>query len=164
MAGGDVTLNRLRHLTRPSASVGAAIPVTPVVGHAGSGPSLTARVITPPGPTPEVIITPEQGSSNDGGRGVGEGREISSLVRNDEQQVSPPSFNRLSAPMGSSAAKRQRMESSTCEFNPLDRSFDAPKFITENFWDLGLRRPSGTMTPWRASDGYSGPCSNPQLL
>ncbi|MED6158819.1 hypothetical protein PIB30_036440 [Stylosanthes scabra] len=71
MAGGDVTLNRLRNLTRPSASVGAAVPVTPMVGHAGAGPSLTTRVITPPGPTPEVIITPEQGSSNDGVRGVG---------------------------------------------------------------------------------------------
>ncbi|MED6181256.1 hypothetical protein PIB30_017831 [Stylosanthes scabra] len=136
MAGGDVTLNRLRHLTRPSASVGAAVPVTPVVGHAESGPSTTARAVTPPGPTPEVVITPEQGSSNDGGRGVGEDREVFSPVRN-EQQASPPSSNRLSVPMGSSAAKRQRTESSACEFSPLDRSFDAPKFITENL--LGPR-------------------------
>ncbi|MED6181630.1 hypothetical protein PIB30_021054 [Stylosanthes scabra] len=134
MAGGEVTLNRLRHLTRPSTS--AVVPVTPVVGHTGAGPSTTARAVTPPGPTPEVVITPEQGSSNDGGRGVGEDRKVFSPVRND-QQVSPPSSNRLSVPIRSSAAKRQRTENSAREFSPLDRSFDAPKFITENL--LGPR-------------------------
>ncbi|MED6120306.1 hypothetical protein PIB30_019629 [Stylosanthes scabra] len=134
MAGGDVTLSRLRHLIRSSVSV--AVPVTPVVGHTEAGPSTTARAITPPGPTPDVVITPEEGSSNDGDRGVGEDREVFSPVWND-QQASPPSSNRLSVPIGSSAAKRQRTENSAREFNPLDRSFDAPKFITENL--LGPR-------------------------
>ncbi|MED6171907.1 hypothetical protein PIB30_045304 [Stylosanthes scabra] len=76
MAGNNVTLNRLRHLTRPVASAGAAVPTTPVAGHAGSGPSSTARGSTlPVGPAPHVIITPEEGSSNDGGRNVGVNRE-----------------------------------------------------------------------------------------
>ncbi|MED6168395.1 hypothetical protein PIB30_011285 [Stylosanthes scabra] len=82
MAGDDVTLNRLRHLFCPTASAGAVIPNTPAVGHAGSGPSSMARASTPPiGPTPEVVITPEQGSSNAGGRDVGSTHEVSSPVR-----------------------------------------------------------------------------------
>ncbi|MED6157400.1 hypothetical protein PIB30_022809 [Stylosanthes scabra] len=85
-AGNDVTLNRLRHLIRPAASTSAAVPTTPVVGHAGSGPSSMARASTPPvGPTPDVIITPEQGSSNNGGRDVEVTHEILSPGRNDEQ-------------------------------------------------------------------------------
>ncbi|MED6136083.1 hypothetical protein PIB30_052614 [Stylosanthes scabra] len=138
MDGNDVTLSRLRHLIRPSVSTSAAVPVTPVVGHARSGPSSTARAAIPPsGPTPEVIITLEQGSSNDGGRDVGVTHEISSPVWNDEQQLSPPSSNRRSMPVGSSAAKKQRTESSAREFSPLDRSFDASKFIADNL--LGPR-------------------------
>ncbi|MED6208776.1 hypothetical protein PIB30_048461 [Stylosanthes scabra] len=43
MAGNDATLNRLRGLVRPSPSAGAAVSTTPVIGHAGSGPSSTAR-------------------------------------------------------------------------------------------------------------------------
>ncbi|MED6207930.1 hypothetical protein PIB30_040175 [Stylosanthes scabra] len=60
-AGNNISLNRLCGLVRPSPSTGAAVPTTPVVGHAG-----------------------------------------------------------------------QRTETSAWEFSPLDRSFDAPKFIAEN--------------------------------
>ncbi|MED6204709.1 hypothetical protein PIB30_011389 [Stylosanthes scabra] len=104
-SGNDVTLNRLRGLVRPSPFVGAAIPTTLVVGHAGSGPSSTARgSALPAGPNPNVIITPEEGSSNDGGRNAEVNREVASL----------------------------RTETSAREFSPLDRSFDASKFIAEN--------------------------------
>ncbi|MED6121049.1 hypothetical protein PIB30_026390 [Stylosanthes scabra] len=131
MAGNDVTLNRLRHLVRLAASTGAAVPTTPVAGHAGSGPSSTARgSALPVGPTPNVIITPEEGSSNDRGRNVGVNREVASSIR--EQQLSSPSSSKRSMPVETSAAKRQRTETSACEFNPLDRSFDASKFIAEN--------------------------------
>ncbi|MED6216740.1 hypothetical protein PIB30_010775 [Stylosanthes scabra] len=81
-------------------------------------------------PTPNVIITPEEGSSNDGGGNVGVNREAASLVR--EQQLSSPSSNKRSMPVETSAAKRQRTETSAREFSPLDRSFDASKFIAEN--------------------------------
>ncbi|MED6137884.1 hypothetical protein PIB30_069170 [Stylosanthes scabra] len=132
MAGNDVTLNHLRQLIRPPASRGAAVPTTPVVGHARSGPSSTAQASTPlVGPTPDVIITLEEGSSNDGGQDIGVTHEISSPGRN-EQQLSPPSSNKRSLPKGSSAAKRQRTETSAREFSPLDRSFDASKFIADN--------------------------------
>ncbi|MED6145241.1 hypothetical protein PIB30_023348 [Stylosanthes scabra] len=68
MAGNNVTLNCLRGLVCPSPSAGAAVPTTPVVGHVGSGPSSTDRGSAQPAqPTPNVIITPEEGSSNDGG-------------------------------------------------------------------------------------------------
>ncbi|MED6157990.1 hypothetical protein PIB30_028700 [Stylosanthes scabra] len=107
MAGNDVTLNRLRHLVRPLTSAGAIVPPMPAVGHGGSRPSSSARVSTPPvSPTPNVIITPEQGSSNDGGRGVGVADDV--------------------------ASPRQRTETSACEFSPLDRSFDASKFIVDH--------------------------------
>ncbi|MED6217652.1 hypothetical protein PIB30_019602 [Stylosanthes scabra] len=93
MAGNDVTLNRLRGLVCPPAFAGAAVPITPVAGYAGSGPSSTARGSTlPVGPTPNVIITPEEGSSNDGGRNVEVNREVASPVR--EQQLSSPSSSR----------------------------------------------------------------------
>ncbi|MED6206992.1 hypothetical protein PIB30_031668 [Stylosanthes scabra] len=131
MAGNDVTLNCLRGLVRPLTSAGVIVSPTPAVGHGGSGPSSSARVNTPPvGPTPDVIITPKQGSSNDGGRGVGVADDVASTVR-IEQQPSPPSSNRRSVPVESSAAKRQRTETSACEFGPLDRSFDASKFIAD---------------------------------
>ncbi|MED6167327.1 hypothetical protein PIB30_001750 [Stylosanthes scabra] len=82
MTGNDVTLNRLRGLVRPSPSASAAVPTTPVVGHAGSSPSSTARgSALPVGPTPNVIITPEEGSSNDGGRNAEVNREAASPVR-----------------------------------------------------------------------------------
>ncbi|MED6142961.1 hypothetical protein PIB30_002248 [Stylosanthes scabra] len=130
MAGNDVTLNRLRGLVRPPASGGATVPTTPVVGYARSGPSSTARGSTlPVGPTPNVIITPEEGSSNDGGGNVGVNREVASPVR--EQKLSSPSSSKRSMPVETSAAKRQRTETSTREFSPLDRSFDASKFIAE---------------------------------
>ncbi|MED6143728.1 hypothetical protein PIB30_008675 [Stylosanthes scabra] len=128
MAGNNVTLNRLRGLVRPSPLAGAAVSTTPVIGHAGSGPSSTARgSAIPVGPTPHMIITPEEGSSNDGGRGDG---RVVSPVR--EQQVSSPVPSKRSGPTETSAAKRQRTETSAREFSPLDRSFDASKFIAEN--------------------------------
>ncbi|MED6169135.1 hypothetical protein PIB30_018473 [Stylosanthes scabra] len=132
MAGNDVTLNCLCHLVLPLTSAGAIVPLTPAVGHGGSGPSSLARVSTPPvGPTPDVIITLEQGSSNDGGRGVGVTDDVAFPVRID-QQPSPPSSNRRSVLVESSAAKRHRTETSAREFSPLDRSFDASKFIADH--------------------------------
>ncbi|MED6125265.1 hypothetical protein PIB30_067033 [Stylosanthes scabra] len=132
MAGNNVLLNRLRGLVRPFLSAGAAVPTTPVVGHAGSGPSSTARGSaqpaqpTPAQPTPIVTITPEEGSSNDGGRNI----EVASPIQ--EQRAVSPSSGRRSMPLETSAAKRQRTKTSAWEFSPLDRSFDAPKFIAEN--------------------------------
>ncbi|MED6221147.1 hypothetical protein PIB30_051659 [Stylosanthes scabra] len=120
MAGNNVSLNRLRGLVRRSPSAGVVVPTTPVVGHAGSGPSSTARGSAQPvqltlaQPIPNVNITPEEGSSNDGGRNI----EEASLIR-EQRAVSPSS-------------SRQRTETSAREFSPLDRSFDAPKFIAEN--------------------------------
>ncbi|MED6144348.1 hypothetical protein PIB30_014881 [Stylosanthes scabra] len=94
MAGNNVTLNHLRGLVRPFPSAGAAVPTTPVVGHAGSGPSLTARGSAQPAqPTPNVIITPEEGSSNDGGRNA----EVASPIR--EQHIASPSSSRRSMPL-----------------------------------------------------------------
>ncbi|MED6194395.1 hypothetical protein PIB30_028148 [Stylosanthes scabra] len=136
MAGNDATLNRLHGLVRPSPSAGAAVPTTPVIGHPGSGPSSSVRGnAMPVGPTPNVIITPEEGSSNDGGRNAEINREVASPVR--EQQVSSPSSSRRSVPIETSGAKRQRTETLAHEFSPLDRSFDASKFVTENL--LGPR-------------------------
>ncbi|MED6191651.1 hypothetical protein PIB30_002461 [Stylosanthes scabra] len=130
MAGNDVTLNRLRLLVRPPASTGPIVPPTPAVGHGESGPSSTARTnASSIGPTPDVIITPEQGSSNDGGHGVGA----------TDDQLSPPSSNRRSIPVESSAAKRHRTETPARKFSPLDRSFDASKFIADNL--LGPKAP-----------------------
>ncbi|MED6156877.1 hypothetical protein PIB30_018448 [Stylosanthes scabra] len=131
MAGNDVTLNRLRGLIRPPASTGAAVPTTPVAGYAGSGPSSTDRGSTMSvGPAPNVIIIPEEGSSNDGGRNAGVDRQVVSLVR--EQHLSSPSSSKRSMPVETSAIKRQRSETSAREFSPLDRSFDASRFIAEN--------------------------------
>ncbi|MED6155168.1 hypothetical protein PIB30_002896 [Stylosanthes scabra] len=131
MAGNDATLNHLRGLVRPSPSAGAAVPTTPVIGHAGSGPSSTVRgSALPVGPTPNVTITPEEGSSNGGGRNAEVNREVASPVR--EEQISFLSSSRRSMPIETSAAKRQRTETSAREFSPLDRSFDASKFIAEN--------------------------------
>ncbi|MED6134853.1 hypothetical protein PIB30_040803 [Stylosanthes scabra] len=131
MAGNNVTLNRLRGLVRPPSSTGAAVPTTPVIGHAGSGPSSVARgSALPVGLTSHAIITPEEGSSNDGGRVAGGDGRVASPVR--DQQVSSPSPSKRSGPAETSAAKRQRTETSVCEFSPLDRSFDASKFISEN--------------------------------
>ncbi|MED6141218.1 hypothetical protein PIB30_101084 [Stylosanthes scabra] len=136
MAGNDATLNRLRGLVRPSPSAGATVPTTPVIGHPGSGPSSSVRGnAMPVGPTPNVIITSEEGSSNDGGRNAEINREVASLVR--EQHVSSPSPSRRSVPIETSGAKRQRTETSAREFSPLDRSFDASKFIAKNL--LGPR-------------------------
>ncbi|MED6133026.1 hypothetical protein PIB30_024551 [Stylosanthes scabra] len=132
MAGKDVTLNRLRHLVRPLSSKGAIVPPTPAVGHGGTGPSSSARAGTPLiGPTPDVIITPEQGSSNDGGQGVGATDDVASPIHT-KQQLSPPYSNKRSIPMESSAAKRQRTETSAREFSPVDHSFNASRFIAEN--------------------------------
>ncbi|MED6145004.1 hypothetical protein PIB30_020817 [Stylosanthes scabra] len=131
MAENNVTLNRLRGLVRPPSSTGAAVPTTPVIGHAGSGPSSAARgSALPVGPTSHEIITPEEGSSNDGGRVAGGDGRAASPVR--DQQVSSPSPSKRSGPAETSAAKRQRTETSVREFSPLDRSFDASKFISEN--------------------------------
>ncbi|MED6109380.1 hypothetical protein PIB30_033076 [Stylosanthes scabra] len=111
MAGNDAMLNRLRGLVRPSPSAGAAVPTTPVIGHAGSGPSSLVRgSALPVGPNPNVTITPEEGSSNGGGRGVKVNREVASLVQ--EQQISSPFSSRRSMPIETSAAKRQRTETS----------------------------------------------------
>ncbi|MED6133062.1 hypothetical protein PIB30_024896 [Stylosanthes scabra] len=106
MAGNNVSLNRLRGLVRRSPSASAVVPTTPVVGHAGSGPSSTARGSTQPAQPTLAQPIPNRAVS--------------------------PSSGRRSTPLETSAAKRQRTETSAREFSPLDRSFDASKFIAEN--------------------------------
>ncbi|MED6211878.1 hypothetical protein PIB30_077808 [Stylosanthes scabra] len=97
------------------------------------GPSSTARADTPPvGPTPEIQITPERGSSNEGGRNPELLLEVSCQDRNIEQHLPPLSPNKRAAPEDSVATKRQRTEGPSREFSAMDRSFDASGFIAAN--------------------------------
>ncbi|MED6109229.1 hypothetical protein PIB30_031545 [Stylosanthes scabra] len=98
-AFGDI--GRLRGLVRQPAVGGVVGATTSTVVPARSVPSSAARAITPP-----VGLTP----------------------RTQDDQP-PPSPKKRSMSEGSTAAKKQRTEGSSCEFTALDRSFDASGFV-----------------------------------